>query len=68
MTIASFVVLSVASDDVLLTSANTTPMTVVDKAIRTFQIQSVSYSQTIYLVKDVACNLLLRNGFIHVIT
>lgn len=64
---SSFVNLTspVASGDVLLTSVNTTPMTVVGKwIITTFQIQDLSYSKTVYLVKDLASDLLLGKKFL----
>lgn len=39
-------------------------MTVVGKAITTFQIYGMPFSQKVYLIKDLVCDLLLGNDFL----
>lgn len=47
-----------ATDDVCLTSANTTlMMDITGKTRITFKIQGVSFVQNVYLIKDLACDI-----------
>lgn len=54
----------IVSEDILLTSVNSSPLTVIGKVFVMFRIQDASYSRAVNLIQNFECDLLANNNVI----